>query len=78
MAGVPPGECDRQVYTGQVQGGEEEGGGRGRGEEGVMHTVQYILSWSIFINKEYMLNEPGSEKSYLYVFCPNTNVKNRT
>ena len=42
MAGVPPGECDRQVYTGQVQGGEEEGGGGG--EEGVMHTVQYILS----------------------------------
>ena len=44
MAGVPPGECDRQVYTGQVQGGEEEGRGRGRGEEGVMQTVQYIWS----------------------------------
>ena len=43
-AGVHPGECDRQVYTGQIQGGEEEGGGGGGGEEGVMQTVQYILS----------------------------------
>ena len=49
--GVHPGERDRQVHSGQVQGGEEESRRGGGGEEGVMQSI-VILSSSIFINKE--------------------------
>ena len=50
-AGVHPGERDRQVHTGQIQGGEEESRRGGGGEEGLMQSI-VILSSSIFINKE--------------------------
>ena len=42
-SGVHPGQRDRQVHTGQIQGGEEESRRGGGGEEGVMQTF-VILS----------------------------------
>ena len=50
-SGAHPGQRDRQVHSGQIQGGEEESRRGGGGEEGLMQSI-VILSSSIFINKE--------------------------